>query len=125
MNKNIENVIDVDIVDEKEKKNKMKKTIIKAISIFSASVIGLCVLGGVVLYNMVKSNVNYTVEQAKDIALSQVPGKVVYVRKDLDLECFALEYDIKIKDKDNIIREVTVDSKFGAISDFENYYYND
>jgi len=125
MNKNIENVIDVDIVDEKEKKNKMKKTIIKAISIFSASVIGLCLLGGVVLYNMVKSNVNYTVEQAKDIALSQVPGKVVYVRKDLDLERFALEYDIKIKDKDNIIREVTVDSKFGAISDFENYYYND
>ena len=36
-----------------------------------------------------------------------------------------LEYDIKIKDKNNIIREVTVDSKYGAISDFENYYYND
>ena len=36
-----------------------------------------------------------------------------------------LEYNIKIKDKNNIIREVTVDSKYGAISDFENYYYND
>lgn len=123
MNKNTENVIDVVIKDEN--KNKIKKTIIKFISIFSVSAIILCIIGGGLLYTIVKSNVNYTVDQAKDIALSQVPGKVVYVKKDLDLERFALEYDIKIKDKNNIIREVTVDSKFGAVSDFENYYYND
>ena len=120
MDKNTENIIDVVTVDEK--KNKTKKTIIKVVSIFSASVIGLCALGGVVLYNIVKSNINYTKQQAKEIALSQVPGQVVYVTKDIDL---GLEYDIKIKDKNNIIREVTVDSKYGAISDFENYYYND
>lgn len=125
MNKNIENTTDVVIATEQEKKNKGKKTIIKVISTFLASGIGLCILGGIVLYNIVKSNVNYTVEQAIDIALSQIPGQVVYVSKDLDLERFALEYDIKIKDKNNIIRKVTVDSKFGAISDFENYYYND
>ena len=117
MDKNTENIIDVVTVDEK--KNKTKKTIIKVVSIFSASVIGLCALGGVVLYNIVKSNINYT------IALSQVPGQVVYVTKDIDLDHLGLEYDIKIKDKNNIIREVTVDSKYGAISDFENYYYND
>lgn len=92
---------------------------------FSASAIGLCALGGVVLYNIVKSNVNYTEQQAKEIALSQVPGQVVYVTKDIDLDHLGLEYNIKIKDKNNIIREVTVDSKYGAISDFENYYYND
>ena len=107
------------------KKNKTKKNIIKVVSIFSASAIGLCALGGVVLYNIVKSNINYTEQQAKEIALSQVPGQVVYVTKDIDLDHLGLEYDIKIKDKNNIIREVTVDSKYGAISDFENYYYND
>ena len=108
-----------------KRKIKLKKTIIKVVSIFSASAIGLCALGGVVLYNIVKSNVNYTEQQAKEIALSQVPGQVVYVTKDIDLNHLGLEYDIKIKYKNNIIREVTVDSKYGAISDFENYYYND
>ena len=125
MNKNIENSNNVVVVDDKEKKNKLKKKIIKFVSIFSAAVIGLCIVAGIALYNIVKSNINYTVEQAKDIALEQVPGQVVSVRKDLDLERFTLEYDVRIKDKNNIIREVTVDSKFGAVSDFENYYYND
>jgi len=125
MNYNIENSNNVVIVDEKEKKNKLKKKIIKVGSIFSVAIIGLCIVGGIALYNIVKSNINYTVEQAKDIALEQVPGQVVSVRKDLDLERFTLEYDVRIKDKNNIIREVTVDSKFGAVSDFENYYYND
>ena len=123
MDKNTENIIDVVTVDEK--KNKTKKNIIKVVSIFSASAIGLCALGGVVLYNIVKSNINYTEQQAKEIALSQVPGQVVYVTKDIDLDHLGLEYNIKIKDKNNIIREVTVDSKYGAISDCENYYYND
>jgi len=125
MNYNIENSNNVVIVDEKEKKNKLKKKIIKVGSIFSVAIIGLCIVAGIALYNIVKSNINYTVEQAKDIALEQVPGQVVSVRKDLDLERFTLEYDVRIKDENNIIREVTVDSKFGAVSDFENYYYND
>ena len=123
MNKNIENINEVVTVDEK--KNKTKKTIIKFVSIFSSSTIGLCAIGGIGLYNIIKSNINYTEKQAKEIALSQVPGEVVYVIKDIDLDHLGLEYDIKIKDKNNIIREVTVDSKYGAISDFENYYYND
>ena len=66
MDKNTENIIDVVTVDEK--KNKTKKNIIKVVSIFSASAIGLCALGGVVLYNIVKSNINYTEQQAKEIA---------------------------------------------------------
>lgn len=63
MDKNTESIIDVVTVDEK--KNKTKKTIIKVVSIFSASAIGLCALGGVVLYNIVKSNVNYTNNKQK------------------------------------------------------------
>ena len=47
------------------------------------------------------------------------------MRYDLELERLSLEYDIKIKDKNNILREVTVDSKLGAIVDFEDYMYND
>jgi len=120
MNKNTENIIDVVTVDEK--KNKAKKTIIKFVSVFAGCGIGLCILVGVLLFNIIKSNVNYTETQAKEIALAQVPGQVVYVAKDLDFDRFTLEYDIKIKDKNNIIREVTVDSKFGAVSDFDNYY---
>ena len=125
MNNNRENIIDVEVLSDKEKKNKLKKKIIKYVSIFSAGIVGLSVVGGLAIFGIVKSNVKYTEQQAKDIALKQIPGKVVYVRKDLDLERFVLEYDIKIRDKNNIIREVTVDSKFGAVSDFEDYYYND
>jgi len=125
MNNNRENIIDVEVLSDKEKKNKLKKKIIKYVSIFSVGIVGLSVVGGLAIFGIVKSNVKYTEQQAKDIALKQIPGKVVYVRKDLDLERFVLEYDIKIRDKNNIIREVTVDSKFGAVSDFEDYYYND
>ncbi|MBQ8998244.1 MAG: PepSY domain-containing protein [Clostridium sp.] len=125
MNNNTENIIDVEVLSDKEKKNKLKKKIIKYVSIFSAGIVGLSVVGGLAIFGIVKSNVKYTEQQAKDIALKQIPGKVVYVRKDLDLERFTLEYDVNIMDQNNIIREITIDSKYGAVSDFENYYYND
>ena len=117
-----ENIIDVEVLNDKEKKNKLKKKIIKYVSIFSAGIVGLSVVGGLAIFGIVKSNVKYTEQQAKDIALKQIPGKVVYVRKDLDLERFTLEYDVNIMDQNNIIREITIDSKYGAVSDFENYY---
>lgn len=125
MNNNTENIIDVEVLSDKEKKNKLKKKIIKYVSIFSVGIVGLSVVGGLAIFGIVKSNVKYTEQQAKDIALKQIPGKVVYVRKDLDLERFTLEYDVNIMDQNNIIREITIDSKYGAVSDFENYYYND
>lgn len=125
MNNNTEKIIDVEVLSDKEKKNKLKKKIIKYVSIFSAGIVGLSVVGGLAIFGIVKSNVKYTEQQAKDIALKQIPGKVVYVRKDLDLERFTLEYDVNIMDHNNILREITIDSKYGAVSDFENYYYND
>ena len=125
MNNNTENIIDVEVLSDKEKRNKLKKKIIKYVSIFSVGIVGLSVVGGLAIFGIVKSNVKYTEQQAKDIALKQIPGKVVYVRKDLDLERFTLEYDVNIMDQNNILREITIDSKYGAVSDFENYYYND
>lgn len=118
MDKNKENIND----EFKAGKKKTKKTIIKFVSIFAGCGIGLSVLAGVLTFNIIKSNVNYTEVQAKEIALGQVPGQVVRVSKDLDFDHLTLEYEVKIKDKNNIIREVTVDSKFGAISDFENHH---
>ena len=115
MNGSIEKIV------EGLKKN--KKRIIKSISISGVAIIGLGVAGATVLYNIAKSNVNYTEEQAKEIALKLVPGEVVRVRKDLDLEHCTFEYDIKIKDENNVLREVNVDASLGVITDLD--YYND
>lgn len=95
MNKSIEKIV------EGLKRN--KKRIIKSISIGGVVIIVLGVAGATVLYNITKSNINYTEEQAKEIALNLVPGEVVRVRKDLDLEHCTFEYDIKIKEEKNNI----------------------
>lgn len=115
MNKSIEKIV------EGLKKN--KKRIIKIISISGVVIIGLGLAGSTVLYNITKSNINYTEEQAKEIALNLVPGEVVRVRTDLDLEHCTFEYDIKIKDENNVLREVNVDASLGVITDLD--YYND
>lgn len=115
MNRSIEKIV------EGLKKN--KKRIIKSISISGVVIIGLGVAGATVLYNIAKSNINYTEEQAKEIALNLVPGEVVRIRKDLDLEHCTFEYDIKIKDENNLLREVNVDANLGVITDLD--YYND
>ena len=113
MNRSIEKVV------EGLKKN--KKRIIKSISIFGIVIIGLGVAGTTVLYNKAKSNINYTEEQAKEIALKLVPGEVVKIRKDLnlDLEYCTFEYEIKIKDANNVLREVNVDANLGVITDLD------
>lgn len=102
--------------------NKNKKKIITGISTFVAAVI---ILGGAittVIYSKAKSNINYTVDQAKEIALQAVEGEVLKVNKTLELERFSFEYEFKIKDSNNILKEVTVDSNLGVITDIDNYY---
>ncbi len=113
MNANIEKIV------EGLKIN--KKRIIKSISILGVVIIGLGVAGGVAVYSIAKSKINYTEEQAKKIALRLVPGEVVRVRKELDLEYCTFEYDIKIKDENNVLREVNVDSNLGVITDSDMY----
>lgn len=109
MNKSIENII------ERVKKN--KKRIVKCILISGVIIVGLGVAGTTVLYNIAKANINYTEEQAKEIALKLVPGEVIKIRKDLDLDDCTFEYDIKIKDTNNMLREVNVDASLGVITD--------
>lgn len=109
---------------EKVKKviNKNKKKLIIGTSIFVVSVCLLGLTGVAFVYNKAKSNINYSIEQAKEIALKTIEGEVLKVNKKLELEDFSFEYEFKIKDSNNILREVTVDSNLGVITDFDNYY---
>lgn len=99
-------------------KKRMKK-IIMGIVICGVIIAALGVTATVVIYNKINANVNYTEEQAKEIALQEIPGEVVKVKKDLDLDDMAFEYDIKIKDANNRIKEVSVDAEFGAVTDVD------
>lgn len=101
---------------------KKKKTIIKGISITCASGVMLVTLSGVFIYSTAKKNINYTIEEAKEIALKAINGDVLKVNKRLELDNLSFEYEFKIKDNNNILREVTVDANLGAITDID---YND
>ena len=106
----------------KEIINKNKKKIVVGTSIFVVSVIGLGVIGVTFAYNKAKANMNYTIEDAKVIALKVVEGEVIRVNKKLELDHLSFEYELKIKDTNNILREVTVDASQGVITDLDNYY---
>lgn len=113
MNRNIEKVV------EGLKNN--KKRITRSVSIFGIVIIGLGVACTTVLYKTAKANINCTEEQAKEMALKLVPGEIIKIRKDLDLEDCTFEYEIKIKDTNNVLREVNVDANLGAIIDLDMY----
>ena len=105
-----------------EKIKEKKKKIIKRASILVALVAGISIAGGVALYSIAKSNINYTVEEAKDIALQSVKGEVLRVYKRIELDTLSFEYEFKIKDTNNMLKEVGVDSSLGVITDLDNYY---
>ena len=81
---------------------------------------GICTVG---IYSIIKSNVNYSVVEAQEIALKAVNGQVIKVEKEIELEDLSYEYNFKIKSVNNILMEVTVDSKYGIITDIDNYYH--
>lgn len=103
----------------KEIINKNKKKLIMRTSI---AVVGLGVAGVTAVYSIAKSNINYTIEEAKEVVLKAIEGDVLKVNKNLELDSFSFEYEFKIKDSNNILREVTVDSNLGVITDLDNYY---
>lgn len=76
----------------------------------------------ITVYSIVKSNINYTVDEAKVIALQAVQGDILKVRKSLELDNLSFEYKFKIKNSNNILIEVNVDSNLGVITDIDNYY---
>ena len=110
----------IEVVRDKIKKNKRK--LIKRGSILVAVVAGIGIAGFTAVYSIAKSNINYTVEEAKEIALQSVQGEVLKVNKKLDLDNFSFEYEFKIKDKNNMLIEATVDSSLGVITDLDSYY---
>lgn len=118
---------------------KYKKTIKRGIIIGGVLII---VFGGITfgaIYKTVKGNVNYTEEKAKDIALDKVKseikynledskkialdkvkGEVIKTKEDFDDDNMSLVYEFEIKGNDNMLYEVEVDSKTGAIVDFDS-----
>lgn len=100
--------------------NKNKKKLIVRTSVFIVVGLGLGIAGTTFVYNRAKSNINYTLEQAQSIALEAVNGEVVKVNKKVELEDCSFEYEFKIKDENNILREVTVDSRLGVIIDLDD-----
>ncbi|SCH93564.1 MULTISPECIES: PepSY domain-containing protein [unclassified Romboutsia] len=120
-NKKEEKVNKLDIIEKiKLKKKKIKKSIIM-ILIFSIIGIGSVGIG---VFSYAESKVNYTEDQLKEIALSKIPGDIIKVEKDFDDDSFTFEYEFKIKDENNLLREVTVNSNSGAIIDLDDNFRN-
>lgn len=96
-----------------------KKKITKIISIVvGVVIIGSGILGGTV-YSYAKSNINYSEKQLEEIAIKKIPGQIIGVKKELDFEEATFEYTFQIKDEENILQEITISSKSGAITDIE------
>ena len=99
-----------------------KKKIVKRISILLVLGVAVCGIGAITVYSIAKSNINYTVDEAKVIALQAVQGDILKVRKSLELDNLSFEYKFKIKNSNNMLIEVNVDSNLGVITDIDNYY---
>lgn len=91
----------------------------KKIIIGASVIVLLIVLAIVGIFTIIKSNVNYTKEECRNIALGYINGEVVREGLGFDFERLAIEYKFIIKDNNNLLREVEVDSKIGAIIDFD------
>ena len=110
----------LEVVGDKIKTNKRK--LIKRASILVAIIAGLGVVGFTTVYSIAKSNINYTVEEAKAIVLQSVQGEILRVNKRLDLDTFSFDYEFKIKDKNNMLIKADVNSSLGVITDLDSYY---
>ena len=110
----------LEVVGDKIKTNKRK--LIKRASLLVAIIAGLGVVGFATVYGIAKSNINYTVEEARAIVLQSVQGEILRVNKILDLDTFSFDYEFKIKDKNNMLIKADVNSSLGVITDLDSYY---
>ncbi|MDR7855114.1 PepSY domain-containing protein [Tissierella sp.] len=99
----------------KENKKKITKTISIVVGIV---LIGSGIVGGTI-YSYAKSNINYSEKQLEEIAIKKIPGEVIKVEKELDFEEATFEYTFQIKDNEDMLQEITISSKSGAITDIE------
>ena len=100
------------------------KKIKKVTIIRVTSVILLGSAGAYVGYRYIKSNENYTQADCQKIALKQIPGEIIKTKKHFNEDTLSLTYEFKIKGKDNLLNEIDVDSKRGAIIDIDHMDFN-
>lgn len=104
----------------KEFFKKYKKRIITVMIVSMLAIIIIAASVGGVVYSHAKSNIKYSQEQLEKIALGKVPGEVLKVEKELNFEGAVFEYEFKIKDKDNMLQIVKLDSQYGVILGVNN-----
>lgn len=104
-----------------EKLKASKKRIKRFAIITLTGAIGVSVLAGGSAYAYIKSNTNYSQAQLEKEALKKMPGEIVGVKKDIDDDTMSISYEFKIKDKNNMLNEIELDSKTGAIIDIEKH----
>lgn len=114
-------------IENLDKKTVIKKTKQVIIITLSCTVL-LGGIGAFAGYSYIKSNIKYTESQCEKIALDKVPGEIIKTEKDINEDTLSLTYNFKIKGEDNLLNEVEVDSKSGAIiyidySDFKDNNY--
>ncbi len=96
-------------------KEKIKKVILIATGI--AVIVSGLVVGGI--YSYANSNMNYSQNQLQEIAIKRILGEVVNIKRELEFEDAEFEYTFYIKDKENMLHEISLSSKHGAITDIE------
>ncbi len=104
----------------KNNSKKIKKIILITVIVV---IVGSGIAVGAI-YSYAKSNVNYSETQLKQVAIKKIPGQVVGVKKELDPEDATFEYTFQIKDLENMLQEITLNSKNGAIIDIESDRHN-
>lgn len=100
-----------------------KKKIITVVSISVVTVIIVVGVVGGVVYSKAKANIKYTQDKLKQIALGKVPGEVIKVEKELNFEEAVYEYEFRIKDKENMLQIIKLDSQNGVILRVNNGKY--
>ena len=121
MKENLKNILKK--VNEFCKKHR-KRIIITISSCVLVIIVATGVAGGLA-YSSANANIKYSQEDMEKIALGKVQGEVVDTEKELNFEKATYEYKFKIKDKDNMLQTVTVDSKYGAIVNNERSHHGD
>lgn len=79
-------------------------------------IVGIIIIIGVSAYGFATANINYNKEQSQEIALQRIPGDVTDIETEFEIEAITLEYTFLIIDEENVMQEVTVNSKSGAIT---------
>jgi uncharacterized membrane protein YkoI len=85
----------------------------KRIIITFASTLTIVMVAVFASFHVASKNVNYSMEQAQDIAVSKVGGEVMI--SGVDNELFTTYYELTIMDENNRPLDVTVSAKTGEI----------